>query len=97
MSLPNQENDRSCTFGDRSIIDSASFYDFDIGSRNCSDRVVFCLLFILFDKQIQLFFLNSKQTIYKFKIMFIKKKHMVHAGTHTLNKNVSINMSLPQK
>jgi len=64
------------------IIDSASFYDFDIGSRNCSDRVVFCLFFILFDKQIQLFFLNSKQTIYKFKIMFVKKIWYMQADTH---------------
>ena len=41
MSLSSQESDRSFSFGVRSIIDSASFYGYDIG-------VVFCLFFILF-------------------------------------------------
>jgi hypothetical protein len=29
--------------------------------------------------------------------MFIIEKNMIHAGTHTLNNNVSINMALSQK
>jgi hypothetical protein len=29
--------------------------------------------------------------------MFIIEKNMIHAGTHTLNNNVNINMALSQK